>query len=144
MRSEERLMLQDVWRKAYREGGLDIQFKTKAGATRGRLQLYNAVAEQKKEKNMEDLELVHAAQELEIVKLSETSLRMQLRVKNDMMTTLAGVLGQSLEAFVDPAAAEAAERMLKQLEEEAKTGKPSEPAFGHRENPFYGNRDQEK
>lgn len=140
MRPNEKLMLQDIWRKAFREGGLDIPFKTKAGAVRARLQLYAAVSAQKKGFDMEDLELVHAAEKLEIVSPSPTVLRLQLKIHNDSMTSLAAVLGRTVEDYVDPEAQAAAERMLRELEGHKPEEEEDKPVQGHQDNPFYGKR----
>lgn len=137
MKSSELLMLQDVWRKAWQEGELELTFRTKAGATRARLQLYNAVKSQKAGTDLEDMELVRAAEGLEIIKTSETSLRLQRKDGNDMMQGLAAALGRTVHEYVDPAAAENAEKMLRELG----MGKDSAPAPAeHQDNPFYGKR----
>lgn len=141
MRSSETLMLQDVWRKAYREpDGLALSFKTKSGATRARMQLYNAVKGQKSGKTMDDLELVHAAESLEIVWEGETTLRIRRRDKSDMIETLSEVLGKRLEDYVDPEVEKSLERSLAELER-LRDGAPSaDGVAGHQDNPFYGKR----
>jgi hypothetical protein len=158
LKSKEVLLLQDVWRQAYRKGTLDLEFQTKAGATRARLQLYNAVRKQKAGEDMDDLELVHAAEQLEIVWNGETSIRLQKRADNDMMTGIAKALGKNLEDYVDPEALASSEKLLGELEalgvqQRATTQAPttmvtvvppgaldSGLAPDHQDNPFYGKR----
>lgn len=135
MKNAETLILQDVWRQAFRKGELTLTFKTQAGAQRARMQLYNSVKLQKAGKDMSDIELVHAAENMEIVWASEdkTQFRLQRRDKSDMMQGIMAALeGKTMEQYVDPEAQESAERLLKQLnnEETAQT-KPV---------PFYGRR----
>lgn len=139
MKNSETLMLQEVWRRAYRAGedGLEIGFQTKAGAVRARMQLYNSVKLQKSGKDMEDMELVYAAEQLEIVWTGEKSIKLQRRDKSDMMQSIAAVLGKKASDFVDPDAAASAERMMQQLDE-IKAGTDS--IIEHKHNDFYGKR----
>jgi hypothetical protein len=137
-------MLQAVWRKAHKEGGLLLEFNTQAGAQRARMQLYNAVKLQKSGKDLEDLDLVHAAEQIEIVWADETRtrLRMQPKDKSDMMQGLFKALGAtSVQEFVDERALESSERMLRELEESAKAKATGAPQPGeHQDNPFFGKR----
>lgn len=152
MKSSELLFLQDIWRQAFRKGdeGMTITFPSRAGAVRGRMQLYNAVKQQKAGQDMNDMELVHAAEQLEIVwvgdgKESQT-IRLQRRAVGDMMKGFMGAMGKGPEAYIDPDAQESANRMLKELERlglgAEPSAKASEPEPGeHQDNPFYGKRE---
>lgn len=165
VKSKELLLMQDVWRTAYRKGTLDLDFQTKNGAVRARLQLYNAVRKQKAGEDLEDLELVHAAEQLEIVWIGETSIRLQKRADNDMMLGITKALGKQLEDFQDPDMLESGKRLLEELEgmgkeqekQQAEVQRPAAtplpvvalnepgpgpaPATEHVDNPFYGKRD---
>lgn len=138
MKNSETLMLQDVWRQAYlRDEGLTIDFATKSGATRARMQLYNAVKRQKAGTDLDDAELSRAADELEIVWVGETSIKLQRKDKNDMMQSIQAALGKHLADYVDPEAAESAERLLRSLEGTKPTTAENPEGFEHKENPFY-------
>lgn len=115
VKSKELLMLQDVWRQAFRRKSLTIDFPSHAGAVRARMQLYNAVKLQKTGRDMMDLELVHAAEELEIVWVDDLTIRLQMRAKSDMMLGIAKALGTELDKYVDPEAQASAERLLREL-----------------------------
>lgn len=153
MKSQEALMLRDVWRRAYEAAdGLNIEFKSKAGATRARMQLYNVVKTVKSGKEMDDLMLYRAATELEIVWAGERTIRLQKRSESDMMQSIAAVLGKGAAEYVDPAVAASASKLLQDLERiglgehppeltphplrRAEDQKPGE----HQDNPFYGKR----
>jgi hypothetical protein len=141
VKSKEMLMLQDVWRKAFREGGLTIPFKFKGGATRARLQLYNAIRRFKTGEDAQDLEMVHAAEQLEIIWIDDHTIRLQFKAHNDMMESLAAVLGKAVEEYEDPEAVELSKRMLGELEELVeKPGQEPAPLADHQDNPFYGKR----
>lgn len=135
MKNSETLMLQDVWRQAYRKpDGLTIAFASKRGAVRARMQLYNAVKHQKSGKDVSDVELCKAAEELEIVWVSDVGLKLQRKDTNDAMQGIAAALGKSMQDYVDPDIADSAERLLRSLEGE----KPPTPeGFEHKKNPFY-------
>lgn len=118
LKSKEVLLLQDVWRQAYRKGSLDVEFSTKSGAVRARLQLYNAVRKQKAGEDAEDIELVHAAEQLEIVWVGgpeSTTIRLQKRADNDMMAGITKALGRSLDEYQDPEMLESSKRLLDEL-----------------------------
>jgi hypothetical protein len=148
VKTSELLMLQDVWRTAFRQDELTLSFKTQAGAQRARMQLYNAVKQQKAGKDMDDLELVHAAEQMEIVWLGDDrlSFKLQRRDRSDMMQGIAAALGGKVASdYVDPEAAASAERMLKELgglavsqPTEQEPSASHEPAPGNI--PFYGRR----
>lgn len=115
------------------------------------MQLYNAVKLQKTGKDMRDLELVHAAEQLEIVWVDEVTIRFQLRAKSDMMVGLQEVLGMKLGEFVEPDALESSQKILEELEKmglaasPAPAQTPPEPQpqklpelqQGHKPNPFF-------
>lgn len=134
MRSSESLMLQDVWRKAWeQEDGLTINFKSKAGAVRARMQLYNAVKAQKTGKDLSDPELVRAAEQLEIVWLDEQTIKLQRRDKSDMLQGIMAVLGKDVHSYIDPEILASQERMLKQLDGLREGGLATE----HKDTPFW-------
>lgn len=145
VKTKEMLLLQDVWRQAYRRGdaGMSVSFPSKAGAIRARMQLYNAVKLQRSGQDMMDMELVNAAEQLEIVWEGEQTLRLQRRAKSDMMVGLQQALGKGLEDYVDPDAQASRERLLKELEKQGLAGGASaeqaqEPdAQPARANPFF-------
>lgn len=134
MRRAELLMMQEVWRRAFRaEGGLELTFKTKGGAVRARLQLYNAVAKQKRGTDTEDWELVQAANEIEIIWTGETSIRLRSRDQSDMIQGIQAALGEKIgEREVDEAA-ESLKRLMGEVGAEAGEAE-------HKDNPFYGKR----
>lgn len=143
MKSSELLMLQDVWRKAWLEGGLDLQFRTKSGAHRARMQLYNAVKQQKAGTDLDDMDLVRAAEGLEIVWLGETGLRMQRKDNSDMIQGLAAALGRTMTDYIDPDAAASSQRMLEELMGKAKPQSEEDtPAPAqHLANPYFDRRE---
>lgn len=136
-RNSETLMLQDVWRQALIRGELPIEFQTEAGAVRARMQLYNAVKKQKSGEDMEDMELVHAAEQIEIVWVQKGPkvwvIRLQRKDRSDMMNGLSKALGKSVHEYVDPDIVESGQRLLRELEKESKAA--DAPAV-----PFYGRR----
>jgi succinate dehydrogenase/fumarate reductase flavoprotein subunit len=138
MKSSETLMLQDVWRQAFKKpDGLRITFASKRGAMRARMQLYNAVKLQKANKDTSDVELCKAAEELEIIWEGETILRLQRKDTNDAMQGISAALGKTMNDYVDPDIAESAERMLRSLQKDA----PAVPeGFKHQDTPFYPKR----
>jgi hypothetical protein len=150
VKNSETLILQDVWRKAFNNGdaGLTIKFPSKAGAVRARMQLYNAVKLQKAGKDMMDMNLVHAAEQLEIVWVDEVTIKLQRRGKSDMMVGIMAALGTTLEEYTDPEALESQERMLKELEAlnqpkvvDIPKKYADEPDIeGHKDNPFFKRR----
>lgn len=149
MLSNELVMLRNLWKKAFAEGGLDVPFKSRGGAQRCRLQLYNAVALVKKGKDMEDMELFHAADTLEITWADEehTIIRFRRKADNDMTQGVLAALGaQSVSDFVDPKVKESGERLMRELgllgQETAPRGEePAAPPAEHQHNPFYGKRE---
>jgi hypothetical protein len=148
MKSSELLLLQDVWRKAYAKGSMNIEFKSKAGAVRARMQLYNAVNKIKRGSEVADVPLARAAEELEIVWVNDTTIRLQKRAESDMMQGLMAAVGQSVEEYQDPEMLEASDRLLRDLERQglmssAPAPAPTEdsrPAFEHQANPFFPKR----
>jgi hypothetical protein len=145
LKSSEQLIMQDVWRQAWRRGeeGLELTFRTRAGAQRARMQLYNAVKLQKAGKDLDDLELVKAAEGLEIVWVSETSLRLQRKDTSDMMQGIAQALGRNVNDYVDPEALAAGERMLRELglapapDHPQRRSTDPQPNAEHQDTPFY-------
>lgn len=149
MKSQETLMLQDVWRKAWLRGGMNVKFKSRAGAVRARMQLYNAVKLVKSRKDATaDRALIEAADGLEIVWYDETTIRLQKRAESDMMQGIMEALGTTPEQYIDPEVQESADKMLQELERMGltvkKEGESSPPAsegtIEHQDNPFYGKR----
>lgn len=112
-KSQELLMLQDVWRKAWaRPEGMRIRFKSHSGAVRARMQLYNAVKSVKSRKDeYADQVLRDAADGIEIVWEDDLTLLLQKRSKSDMMQGIMEALGTRPEDYVDPEIAESMRKL---------------------------------
>ena len=119
VRSKEVLFMQGIWKQALRAGdkGLLIEFKTKGGALRARMALYNAVREAK-QKMSDDPELNRAAEEIEITfaDAEHTSLHLRPKRISDMMQGLMAVAEVGMERVRDPEAEESLRRVREQLE----------------------------
>lgn len=139
-RSKVQLLLRDAWRKAYRrmqEGlTLEIRFQTESQAHKARMDLYKAVQPEKHGKG-EDLELIQAAQSIEIVldKQHRNVLIMRDRGQSEIYGALQEALGERLQDVVDPDLMRGAEESLKELERLGVTAEPAEKPI-----PFYGKR----
>lgn len=118
LKSKEALFLRDIWRKAFTEGTLELHFKTKAGAIRARLALYNAVKAGKQGSD-EDPLINQAAEALEICISGPTSLIMRKRSESDYIKGLEEALGKSLSEQEDPVLMESMNKLLEKLGPEA-------------------------
>ena len=86
--SKEQQMLQAIWRKALKQGKVEIEFKTPQDANRARFALYNSVKLVRKGKVFDD-ELQRAIDECIIRIVDEKTLSVEQRMESGMMKTLA-------------------------------------------------------
>ena len=155
--SQQKLLYRQAWIKAYQNpgDGLMLRFRTKAGAYEARRHLYEAVREVKDNPTEYPMELVKAADEIQIVWAGDTTLHMRHRNSNDATRGLEEALGLSVESMMDPEALASQERMRRIAESAEVAGRvPAEPAESgkvsdqkilageHQENKFYGKRER--
>lgn len=142
--SKAQIALREVWRTALRKGSVEITLSTSSKAHKLRFDLYAAVKEEKRGES-EDLELMEAANTLEITKEGST-LIMRPKLSNETFQAIARATGMNLDKVVDPAEQELGERMLREIGvavEGAGVPPAAAPnpetglAVEHQENPFY-------
>lgn len=146
-KSQEKIFMQRVWIKALREQGLTVNFKSRGGAQRARLALYNAVQDAKKGMD-DDPELNQAASALEITwGEHDAQLILRMRDQSDMMQGLVDVMdGLTPETVMD----KSVEESLRQLDQLTTPQDPRAGAQAHdarapseyvepgrKPNPFY-------
>lgn len=100
--TKEQLLLQALWRKAAREGRVEVKLKSKADATRLRFSLYNAVR-LVREGKVVDEELRAAVEDCSIG-LEGAVLTLQQKAQTAYFQVIAGVLGDDgvAEALAAP------------------------------------------
>ncbi len=130
IKSKEKLFLQGVWKRALRSN-VEFTFKTKAGAMRARLSLYNAVKRAKDGGDV-DPEVNRAAQEIEITWTGETSIMLRKKIESDYLKTMMDTLGDSPAEHEDPAILESVRKAL-EVQEQVNAGLST----GHKPNKFY-------
>lgn len=129
-KSRTQVLLRETWRKAWQrgpDGHLRIVFREESHAHKARMDLYKAVQAEKHGQGL-DLELIKAAQELEIVKAPDEPhvLIMRYRGNNDIYTALQEATGLNIESMADVELTKGVDESLKGLE---KYGiKPTEAA----------------
>ena len=140
LKTQKQLLMEAMWKKAWHSpDGLEVTFQTKAGATRARMALYNAV--RKAKNGMEtDQELVSAAQGMDITWTGEMSFRLRHLDQADFIQGLEASLGEKLSEQMDPVLKES----LRRVEELTKPKDISIPHFGERVDPFgiFGSKDK--
>ena len=118
-KSKDTLLMQELWRKAYREGVVEIRFPTENNAHRSRMLLYNAVKREKAGQVGEgaaSLELAHAAESVEIVfGKTRNVLRLQRKSDNPIFKAMGEALGQMLDEVGDADAAESLARIVEEV-----------------------------
>lgn len=145
--TREQELLRNLWRKAYRNGELRIDFQSESQAHQARMRLYSAVKREKHEGNSEDFEVYQAAQTIEIVfGTSKTQLLMRSRSHSPIIAAFEKAAGERLQDAASPnekESVEAARRLADELDKEAKVAPaPAQPtddglAKEYRKNPFY-------
>lgn len=143
--SKQKLLYQQAWLKAHRQPqGLELHFKTRAGAFEARRHLYDAVREAKEAPDLQP-DLYRAAEAIQIVWAGQTSLHMRHRDQNDATQGLEAALGLEIDEVQDPEMLESQRRMLERLSGKVKKEEPIPDRLvtgqEHQDNPFYGRRD---
>jgi hypothetical protein len=133
-KSKEQVFLQAIWKRAFYTGEpFEIEFKTRAGAVRGRLALYNSVKLAKEDRDPDPV-VNQASQSLEIVWKNETTLIMRNKMDSDMMQSLVRAMGELPGDQMDSEAAESLRKVQEKLEMEKVGG---EVAGAHIPNKFF-------
>ncbi len=104
--TKEQIACHDAWRKALRDGRVDMTFKSVSDARRIRFALYNSVRPIREGK-VADPELAQAAEECSI-SLDGATLTILAKVSSDSMQVLLGAIGKSAEDLTPQALPEAA------------------------------------
>lgn len=141
-KTKEALLMQSVWRKALREGGVTLQLPTESDARRVRFTLYNSVRAVRQGKVIDE-ELHRATQECSI-QITGSTVVIQSKMRSDMMQAVLAALGESEEALLakapTPKTAEEAEVEASQQRLMEKLGQVSPGTEADNENTPAGAR----
>ena len=141
--TKEQLLMHGIWRKAAREGKLELTLPTKADAVRLRFGLYNSVRAVREGKVLDE-ELRTAAEDCMISLVDDVKVVVQLKARTAFMQAIAGALGDDLEqalaasAPVSADSAQEASELAAMQERLAKEfGQTDQEQSAPRSTPYY-------
>lgn len=133
-----RAMLEAVWKKALREGQVEMKFDNKSMLTRARFKLYEVANLIRKDEKLDDFDLRKAVEDCMITVPNETTL---LVIKKDMDELMAVISEQSgipiEQAMAESPEALAIEESMRKLQEKLVAGDVSTTIPVHVPNKYY-------